>query len=301
MLQVQNLDKFYGNFQALRNISFKINKGDIVGFLGPNGSGKTTTIKVLAGLLPNYKGEIQYKQNKVNHIGSIHNTCFIFDSQNFYNNLTAYENLKIIGKLNKNYNRKKVLNSLENIGLSKWKNTKVNNFSRGMRQRLALASAEYYSPELLILDEPTNGLDINGISELEDYFIKLNKEKECTILLSSHYLEQVERLSNHIIMIDKGKKKFDGSIEELTNHKRIGVSYVVEKNDFNLDRIKKISFVKDINIVDNIIDIYLKEFKNEFIYKLNQEIIQENIQIRYIIPIERTLSDFFINEIERKD
>jgi len=223
LLEIQQLSKFYGKFLALDRLDLTVKKGQIIGFLGPNGSGKTTTIKIIGGLLTQYSGKVIYKNKESKHIGNKKECKFVFDNQNFYENLTAYENLIIISRLNHNFNRKKMLSALEKIGLGGWENIPVKKFSRGMKQRLAIASSELIIPEFLVLDEPTNGLDIQGISSLESYFKDLNKNYGTTILLSSHYLEQVQRLSDHIVIIYKGKKIFDGDYTDFSKESRIGV------------------------------------------------------------------------------
>jgi|GEM_PF-266175 ABC-2 type transport system ATP-binding protein len=323
ILIVENIEKYYGKFKAVDKISFNVKKGDILGFLGPNGSGKTTTIKILAGLLPNYKGNIYYKNSKVNNIAFFPETKFIFDNQNFYDNLTAFENIEIISRYNKNYNKKKILEALDIVGLKKWINFPVKKFSRGMRQRLAIAIAEISMPEFLILDEPTNGLDIEGIRDLEKYFLNLNKNLGTTILLSSHYLEQIERLSDHIIIINKGKKIFDSRIEDFKRNSRIGIKYVLKKaiennyieyiknkiKDFinkniSFESIREFDFSLEINEnelylnIKNNFNIFEKDFLNIF----NKYIIDffEN-SLLYIEPINKNLECFFIDEVEDFD
>ncbi|MCX8058221.1 MAG: ABC transporter ATP-binding protein [Spirochaetes bacterium] len=286
LVQIIELEKYYGKFKALDKISINIKKGDIVGYLGPNGSGKTTTIKILAGLLTKYKGEIIYKGERKKNIGCLPEVRFIFDNQNFYENLTAYENLEIISRYNGIYNKKKIIDSLEKVGLSKWVNSTVKKFSRGMRQRLAIAMAEMSIPELLILDEPTNGLDIEGIMELEKYFKDLNKNYGTTIILSSHYLEQIERLSDHIIIINKGKKLFDDNIYQFRKNARIGVSYIFKRNLFeNLEINEKIKdiFKKEniINLIFSFVNNNKDLIKDKFYYGNLYNILNESINLEF--------------------
>lgn len=332
LLEVKKLIKFYGKFKALDNIDFKIKIGQIVGYLGPNGSGKTTTIKILAGLLTNYNGEIIYKNKNIKSIGYLKEVRFIFDNQNFYENLSAYENLQIISRYNGLYSKKKIYQSLEKVGLEKWINTQVKKFSRGMKQRLAIAIAELNVPELLILDEPTNGLDIEGIFELEGYFLDLNRNYGTTIILSSHYLEQVERLSDHIIIINKGKKIFDDDIFNFRKNSRIGCSYILKDNIDNIEKIlnkdiliklandiydenngkinlskndfleyinKNLKIEYERNKICLIFDRDFNIFEDNFLHYLNSKIFDKfkNIFL-YIEPIKKSLDKFFIDEVE---
>lgn len=305
-LKIRNITKYYGSFKAIDNISFEIKKGEITGFLGPNGAGKTTTFKILAGLLPSYSGEIYFNDKKYSNIGYEQNVKFIFDSQNFYENLTALENLKIISKLNnKKYTKKHLLETLEKLGIGKWAYKNVKSFSRGMKQRLALCLAEIEKPELLILDEPTNGLDIEGINIIENSFLNLNKEYGTTILLSSHYLEQVERLSNHIIIINHGKLIFNDKIENFFSSKTIGIKYTfVNHIEKNIDKIIKLFFKNNgiekikIDINKNEMSIVSNEINDNIILKLNIFLMNNNLPYLYINKLHKNFSDIFKEEIE---
>lgn len=303
-LTIGHLSKNYGTFTAVSDLSFTIKKGSIVGFLGPNGSGKTTTIKVLAGLLPKYTGTILYNGRTARHIGTCREVKFIFDSQNFYENLTAFENLSIVAKLNGIFERQNLLASLEALGLAGWENKPVRNFSRGMRQRLALSMAEYEKPELLILDEPTNGLDVEGILDVEDYFKRLNRESGCTIVISSHYLEQVERLAGQIVMIYHGKKVFDGDFHAFSAEKNGGVSYtfINPVSDETMSRI--LAAVTSSGDYRGTFDRFRTELTVEgkgidgnFVGNLTAKIRETGNDPVYIKPLIRNLTDFFKEEI----
>lgn len=305
-LSIKNLTKFYGSFKALDNISFEIKKGEITGFLGPNGAGKTTTFKILAGLLTSYEGEIYFNRKKYSNIGCMENVKFIFDSQNFYENLTALENLKIISRLNnKRYSKKHLIQTLEKLGIGEWAYNKVKSFSRGMKQRLALCIAELEKPDLLILDEPTNGLDIKGINTIENSFLKLNKDYGTTILLSSHYLEQVERLSNHIIIINHGKIIFNDKIQKFLSSKTIGIKYILSTNiDQNISPIITQFFKNNglenikIEIKENEMSIISNQIDNNIILKFNIFLINNNLMYLYINKLHKNFSDIFQEEIE---
>lgn len=302
ILRLENINKYYGKFKAIDKLSFSIKEGEIIGYLGLNGSGKTTTIKILAGLLQDYQGKIFYKGKKVNNIGNNPETTFIFDSQNFYDNLTAYENLLIISLLNKKAKKKVIYDILEEIGLKDWINKPIKFFSRGMRQRLALSSAFLLNPSFLILDEPTNGLDIDGIYFCEKYFSKLANQG-CTILLSSHYLEEVERLANHIIIIHQGQKRFDGDKQSLSILKVIGVNYIFSTN-FNQNIIDIFNNffaennikIESIQILENQIKILFCDDFIENIEKTNDFVKHKFDNLLFIEPVQRHLKELFFNK-----
>jgi ABC-2 type transport system ATP-binding protein len=302
ILRLENISKNYGNFKAVDNLSFNVKQGEIIGFLGLNGSGKTTTIKILAGLLYEYEGTLFYRGKKEKNIGNKKETTFIFDSQNFYENLTAYENLFIISCLNKKIGKKEILKVLEEIGLADWIYKPVKFFSRGMKQRLALSSALLLNPSFLILDEPTNGLDIDGIYFCENYFSKLASQG-CTILLSSHYLEEVERLADHIVIIHRGIKKFDGDKQSLSVLKIIGANYFFKQNIEGYDIEKMKVFFNNNGI--NPISLIFKENNFEITFdkdslekiELVNNFVKENFNgLLFIQPIQKHLKELFFNQ-----
>lgn len=218
MLQCENITKQYGKFTALNDFNLEIEKGSIYGLIGHNGAGKTTLFKILAGLIRQYSGSIFFEGQQVKDIGTKNNSRFLFENPIFYDDLSAFENLSIAARLNRSCDKKKVIDMLDQIGLGKFRNKKLSAFSRGMKQRLALAVIEYDPPEVLILDEPTNGLDIVGILGLEDHLKHINKEYGSTILLSSHYIEQIQRICGRVCVIKNGEKIYDESVDEFKNN-----------------------------------------------------------------------------------
>ncbi len=302
LLRLEDITKEYGSFKAVDKLSFDVKEGEILGFLGLNGSGKTTTIKILAGLLYDYAGKLFYKGKLVKNIGDRSETTFIFDSQNFYENLTAYENLVIVSLLNQKTSKTKIHEVLSEIGLQDWIYKPVKFFSRGMKQRLALSSALLLNPTFLILDEPTNGLDIDGIYYCEKYFAKL-KNQGCTILLSSHYLEEIERLADHIVIIHKGLKKFDGDKQSLSVLKIIGVNYIFAQNlDEKIKDDFKI-FIKNsninpasINFDENKVQIIFEKDSIDNITIVNKYVKENYDSLLFIEPMQRHLKELFFNQ-----
>lgn len=200
----------------LDKVNLEVPYGSIYGFLGPNGAGKTTTLRLLLGLLKNQEGSIRIfdKTFDKNRISILHKTGSMIESPSFYGHLTAIENLQLLQKIYQ-CRVSRIGEVLHIVGLEHTGQKKTGQFSLGMKQRLGIAIALLHNPSLLILDEPTNGLDPNGIIELRALLKKLNEEKKMTILISSHLLPEIEKLVTHLGIIQKGKLLFQGKLEEL--------------------------------------------------------------------------------------
>ena len=206
--------------KTLDDINLRVEKGSIYGFLGPNGAGKTTTLRLLLGLLKKQEGSIQLfgKEFDQHRLESLKNIGSLIEQPSLYGHLTAKENLEVYRKV---YDAAKenIASVLQLVGLEGTGAKKAKQFSLGMKQRLSIAIALLHNPELLILDEPTNGLDPNGIIETRELIKKLNREKGVTIIVSSHILAEVERMATHVGIIHKGKLLFQGTLPELQNMK----------------------------------------------------------------------------------
>ncbi|WP_026528988.1 ABC transporter ATP-binding protein [Butyrivibrio sp. VCD2006] len=196
VLKVNNINRKVKDFQILKNVSFELKRGEIVGLIGPNGAGKTSIMKILVGLTRNYTGEVDL--SRVRDIGSM------IETPNFYPYNTGYQNLMYFARLN-GVGSKKVEELLELLGLSDAANKNVKSYSLGMRQRLGIAQALLKDPDVLILDEPTNGLDPQGIYEVREYIRRIASEKNITVLISSHLLGELEKMCDRAIMIKKGE------------------------------------------------------------------------------------------------
>ena len=229
-ITIENLTKRFGDQIAVNNLSLKIPEGKIYGFIGANGAGKTTTMKMMVGLLKPDLGIVRYNGKEMKHLdSSIMQDVGVFISKpNYYPNLTARENLaylqRILGKTVEEADRVLKLVGLDGVG-----NKKVSKFSFGMKQRLGLAIAFLNNPKVLILDEPTNGLDPKGIFEIREMLGELAHQSGCTIFISSHNIAEIEKLSDRICIIDRGKKIFEGSVDEL--YETEGLEYCIRTND----------------------------------------------------------------------
>lgn len=233
LIRTENLNfSFSKGVKTLDNVNLDVPKGSIYGFLGPNGAGKTTTLRLLLGLLRNQQGTIEIfdKQFASHRLEILNRLGSLIEQPSLYGHLTAKENLEIYRRIHKS-DRSRIQEVLKTVGLENTGKKKARQFSLGMKQRLSVAIALLHQPELLILDEPTNGLDPNGIIEVRELMKKLNKEYGTTVLVSSHILNEVERMATHVGIIHKGKMLFQGTLPELQQMKTKQVSLEIETND----------------------------------------------------------------------
>ena len=218
VISVSNLSKKYGNIQAVNDLSFTVNKGDVYGFLGQNGAGKSTTIRMLLTLIAPTAGEIHIFDKKLstNRSKILSNIGAVIEKPDLYKYLNAYDNLSIFARMSGlKVSRQLLMNQLQMVGLADRAKDKVKTFSQGMKQRLGIAVALVHNPELIILDEPTNGLDPQGIADIRNLIMQLSKEMGKTVLISSHLLSEIEVIANRMIIIHKGRKIIEGNVAEL--------------------------------------------------------------------------------------
>lgn len=234
IIQTNSLSYSYNDYPVLKQINLSVPQGSIYGFLGPNGAGKTTTIKTLLGLLNTANGMIKLfgkelnssKMSILSRIGSM------VESPSLYEHLNAYQNLEYTARL-RNLPFTNIPGLIETVSLSRDAGRKIKQYSTGMKQRLSLAIALLPEPELLILDEPTNGLDPNGIIEMRQLLQRINQEQGCTILLSSHILSEIEKLCTDIAIINEGSLIYEGDMQRLLE-KKTGQNLVAIYTDDNM-------------------------------------------------------------------
>jgi ABC-type multidrug transport system ATPase subunit len=232
-IQTTNLSfSFSKGSKTLQDVNLFVPKGSIYGFLGPNGAGKTTTLRLLLGLLRNQQGKLEIfgKEFAYHRIEILKRLGSLIEQPSLYLHLTAKENLDIY-RLIYRVDRNRINDVLQIVGLDHTGKKKVKQFSLGMKQRLSIAIALLHQPELLILDEPTNGLDPNGIIETRELIKKLNKEHNTTVIVSSHILNEVERMASHVGIIHKGRMLFQGSLSELQQMKSRQTALEIETSD----------------------------------------------------------------------
>ena len=213
ILSLRNLDKKYGPVHAVNNLSFDIQKGNVYGILGPNGSGKSTTLGIILNVVNRTSGDFSWFNGNVSTHQALKKVGAIIERPNFYPYMTATQNLKLICKI-KGVSFDKIDEKLKTVNLYERRDSKFRTFSLGMKQRLAIASALLNDPEILILDEPTNGLDPQGIHEIRQIIKDIAKDGT-TILLASHLLDEVEKVCSHVVVIRKGVKLYAGSVDEM--------------------------------------------------------------------------------------
>ena len=231
ILSLKNLDKKYGAIHAVNNLSFDIQKGNVYGILGPNGSGKSTTLGIILNVVNKNSGEFSWFDGKLSTHEALKKVGAIIERPNFYPYMTAVQNLKLICII-KEISTEKIDEKLKSVNLYDRKNSKFSTFSLGMKQRLAIASALLNDPEVLILDEPTNGLDPQGIHEIRQIITEI-ASRGTTILLASHLLDEVEKVCSHVVVIRKGVKLYSGSVDEMTASKGL-FELKVEKDEEKL-------------------------------------------------------------------
>ena len=231
ILSLKNLDKKYGSVHAVNNLSFDIKKGNIYGILGPNGSGKSTTLGIILNVVNKSSGNFYWFNGTLSTHEALKKVGAIIERPNFYPYMTAVQNLKLICKI-KEISAEIIDEKLKTVNLYERKNSKFSTFSLGMKQRLAIASALLNDPEILILDEPTNGLDPQGIHEIRQIITEI-ASKGTTILLASHLLDEVEKICSHVIVIRNGIKLYSGSVDEMTASKGF-IELKIEKDEEKL-------------------------------------------------------------------
>ena len=213
ILKISNLTIKYGLLTAVSNLSFDIEKGSIYGILGPNGSGKSTTLGIVLNVVNKTAGDFSWFGGSLTTHQALKKVGAIIERPNFYPYMTAYQNLKLVCKI-KGVSYDSIEKTLKIVGLDDRKHSKFSTFSLGMKQRLAIASALLNDPEILILDEPTNGLDPQGIHQIRE-IIKTISQQGTTILLASHLLDEVEKVCTHVVVLRKGKNLYSGRVDEL--------------------------------------------------------------------------------------
>lgn len=294
ILDINNLCKKFGDFTAVNDISLHVNKGDIYGFLGPNGAGKSTTLRMVLGLIKPSKGEILIngenisgsKRKYLNSIGAL------IEKPDFYKNLSAFDNLKILYKMSRLKNFNKIKDVLNEVDLWDKRNQKVGGFSQGMKQRLGIAQTLIHDPSLIILDEPSNGLDPQGQADMRSLILKINKEMGITVIISSHILSEIEKISNRMVVINNGQKIVEGNVEELMQNELLKVSF--KSSDLKL--IGSFLINKKIQY-ENKNDSIIAQINQENIPQILKQMVESNISISEAKQM-RTLEELFLGLIK---
>ncbi len=297
VVETKNLTKSFGKEQAVQSLDMKIAKGEIYGFLGPNGAGKTTTIRMLLGLMKPTSGSIQVFQQdlKKSRISILSKVGSLVENPSYYPHLTARENLeawrKILGAP-----KSRITDVLAIVRLSDVANKKVKGFSLGMKQRLGIAAALLNNPELLILDEPTNGLDPSGIIEIRELIKELPQSHGMTVLISSHLLSEIDQLATTVGVLTKGKLIFQDSIEAMRKLAKQNISLRVSDQE----EAHRLLLAKGIQTDYQKDRLILSEFTDEEIANAIQFLVQKQIAIYRVEEEKRSLEDIFL-QMTRED
>lgn len=289
ILTVNNLTKKFGHLTAVKDLSFSIEKGHVYGILGPNGSGKSTTLGIVLNVVNKTSGNFHWFDGSVSTHEALKKVGAIIERPNFYPYMTAVQNLKLVCKI-KEVSEDKIEEKLELVGLLDRKNSKFKTYSLGMKQRLAIASALLNDPEILILDEPTNGLDPQGIHQIRQIITKIAAEGT-TILLASHLLDEVEKVCSHVIILRKGEKLYVGRVDGmLASH-----GFFELKCD---DMKKLVSTLKanpsflEIKQENGLVTAFLKEEMDA--KHLNESLFKNGIVLSHLVKRKESLEEQFL-------
>ncbi|HKP70386.1 MAG TPA: ABC transporter ATP-binding protein [Pyrinomonadaceae bacterium] len=297
ILETHDLVHSFSNKEVvLKGISLSVEESSIYGFLGPNGAGKTTTLRLILGLLAKQEGSISVfgKDFEKNRVESLRRIGSLIESPSIYSHLTAEENLRVLQKVYR-CSRSRIGEVLELVGLASTGKKRAGQFSLGMKQRLSIAIALLNSPSLLILDEPTNGLDPNGMIEIRELLRRLNQEHRITILISSHLLAEIDRLVSHIGIINKGTMMFQGTLEELKAKQQQSVSVVFETSDSSRTR-EVLVGMKFEPTCDNG-RCTLPALPRETIADINRQLVMKGIDIYEVSVMKNDLERIFMDMV----
>ena len=297
LLETSDLHHRFASQDVLRGIAMDVPAGSIYGFLGPNGAGKTTTLRLVLGLLRKQRGTISIfgRPLDTHRIEILRRLGSLIESPSIYDHLTARENLRIL-QLAHGCAKRRIDDVLEIVGLAHTGRKRARQFSLGMRQRLAIAGALLHEPELIILDEPTNGLDPNGIIEIRNLLVDLNRRLGCTVLVSSHLLSEVERLATHVGVLACGELVFQGTIEELRRRRQQVLSIRVSTSDNEKAARTIAAEGVDVRLEDG--ELVLPALPEERIAALNRGLVAREVDVYEIRSVRKDLETIFLNLVE---
>lgn len=296
ILRTLDLTKRYKNRLAVDHLNIEVRQGDIFGFLGPNGAGKSTTIRMILHLIFPTKGDVEIfgvslKKARHKALGKV---GAIVEKPAFYNHLSALRNLEILGGLQRPVCRRKIMEYLERVKLTDRANDQVSTYSHGMNQRLGLALALLKEPQLVILDEPTTGLDPQGMKEVRELILELSREQGITVFLSSHLLYEVELIANRMAVIHQGKLRVAGSVQDLLKQGQAAVLIKTDRPAEALQFLKTKDAYRSAKIQSDGINVELDQAQ---IPELNRQLVQTGFNVSAVVP-QRTLETYFLNLIE---
>lgn len=299
ILEIDSLTKRYGKRLAVDGLSFQVNRGDIYGFLGRNGSGKSTTIRMILGLVRPTRGRIMIggralrvaRSRKYWRVGAI------IESPVFYDYLPARTNLELLTSLSGGASRSRIDEILEVVGLTDRQHDNVSVYSHGMRQRLGLAQALLPDPELLVLDEPLDGLDPKGIRHLREVMLNVTATQGVTIFLSSHILSEIELTCNRVVVIHEGRRLYEGKVQALiSNTRKVRLRTAGERSPAEL--LERLPYVERFDLAG---EECILELDHDRVPELNRELVGAGIEVLELAPLKQRLEDVFIEMTDAEE
>lgn len=296
VLNVNNITKKIKKKEIIKGISFQIDEGEILGFLGPNGAGKSTTLRMIVGLLRPTSGSITICGHSIreNYVKAMENVGCIIEEPNLYSYASGMKNLEMLGYMSKNVSRKDIMNAVELVGMEKRIGDRISTYSRGMKQRLGLAQALIHKPNLLVLDEPTNGLDPKGMFEFREMVKRLSSEKSISVLVSSHLISEVQLMCTKVSIINDGYIVKTAEVKDLVFSN--AVCWLVD----DLERAR--NFLKERHDIDG--KILAKRLyatmNTEDLEDVNASLVQAGFKLKYVSSESKTLEELFLNLTENQ-
>ena len=294
VLVLENIRKTINGKEIIKGINFSIKEGEVLGFLGPNGAGKSTTLRMIVGLSKPTTGNIEicgYSITK-NYVKAMNNVGCIIEGPDLYNYMSGIDNLEMLAAMNKNITKEDIAKSIKLVGMENRIKDKVGTYSLGMKQRIGLAQAMLHSPKLLILDEPTNGLDPSGISEFRSIIKSLAKQENISVLISSHLISEVELMCDKVSIIKNGLILKNAVVEDLLNTQEI--FWVLDDNKKGIKLLKEL-WNTDCKIVGDRIEAVLDLSK---LTEINSSFLREGLKLKFVDNKHKTLEDLFLNLTE---
>ena len=294
-IQVDHLTKNFGSFISVDNLSFSVSEGEVYGFLGQNGAGKSTTIRMLLSLIKPTSGSIKIfgksitedRENILQRIGAV------VEKPDLYKYLSALENMKLFSQYSGLYlSKSEIMRQLAVVGLESRAHDKVKVYSQGMKQRLGIAVAMVHNPDLIILDEPTNGLDPQGITDIRNLILMLSREKKKTVVVSSHLLSEVEQIADSMLIINRGKKIVEGKVSELLNPGKVQLE-IETLDNFSAKEILMASFWSS-SLVNTTKDCVLIDAERSMIPELSKYLVEQGVGLVGIKSVN-SLEAYFLS------
>ena len=293
MLRTESLSKRYGERWAVKGLDLTVNKGEVFGFLGPNGAGKTTTIRMMLGLIKPSSGRVYINGSDVekDHLKALSSVGAIVETPAFYGYLSARANLEILGRISGGVGWERVDEVLELVGLLPRAGEKVKGYSQGMRQRLGIAQALLAKPEIVILDEPTNGLDPSGMIEMRKLIKRLAGSHGMTVFLSSHLLHEIEAVCTNVAVINNGILLVQGPVDELVKKENMCMDIKVSDRKKAVEELGRLPFISMIIDDNGSLEVHLPRDKASAV---NRALVESGLEVSALIPREPSLEEYFL-------